>query len=224
MIGTAYLPWAWRYSRVSSCTAVFVLGFLAEARAEEGILVAEVRAEAAGTPHWRQALADPAIALALAEADLAAPISSTWREGALADALVAARSASDRLSAALDSWAVVVAERVTAGSPGYAEAEAFGAAIARYLIDPTAAYDPSDARPMPSALKEGLDRGRAALSGFDASLMASREALARSLAAYTTAADPARLVRNRRRSISCFVMADLVIVGARWRHTILRLP
>lgn len=166
---------------------------LSLALAAEGISAAEGRAAADGSSHWRQALADPAISTALAEAGLHAPASFTWREAALADALVAARSASERLEAAVDARAMAVAEREIAGSPGYTEAEAFGASIARYLVDPTADYGPSDARPTPSALKEDLMRRRAALSGFDASLFALREGLARSAAAYAAVADPAGL-------------------------------
>lgn len=157
------------------------------ARAEEGIVTAEASA------HWRRSLADPAVILALAEAGLPTPVYSSRSEAALADALVAARLSSERLSAAIDAWATAVAERETVGSPDYAKAEAFSAAIARYLIDPTAEYDPSDARPTPSALKDDLAQRRAALSGFDASLMAMREGLARSASAYATAADPAGL-------------------------------
>lgn len=161
--------------------------------AAEAFSAAEERAAAEGAPHWRLTLADPAISLALAEAGLHAPASSSWREAALADALVAARSASERVEAALGAWAAAVAERETAGGPGYADAAAFGAAIARFLADPTADYDPSDARPTPSALKEDLIRRRAALTGFDASLRATREALTRSAAAFSAAADPASL-------------------------------
>lgn len=177
-----------RFDRVRASEARLGLALVAE-----DFTAAEACAAAEGSSHWRQALADPAISAALAEAGFTAPASVSWREAALADALIAARSASERLEAAIDAWAMAVVERETPGSSGYAEAEAFGAAIARFLVDPTAEYDPSDARPTPSAIKDDLARRRAALSGFDASLMAMQEGLARSASAYAAAADPAGL-------------------------------